>query len=58
MKLIFFNHSQRGGNYGKSIEENERIYLKSIYSCFQRELLWVSGVGENYFMTDGTANYE
>jgi hypothetical protein len=58
VKLIFFNHSQRGGNYGKSIEENERIYLKSIYSCFQQELLWVSGVGENYFMTDGTANYE
>jgi hypothetical protein len=51
VKPIFFNHLQRGGNYGKTVEENERSYLKTIYMCFQRELLWVSGLGEDYFIT-------
>jgi hypothetical protein len=49
VKLIFFNHLQRGGNYGKSVEENEWSYPKTIFMCFQEELLWVSGLGEDYF---------
>ncbi len=49
-KLIFFNHSQRGGNYGSNVSENDRRYLKTIYMTFQREVLWNSGIGEEYFM--------
>ena len=51
VKLIFFNHLQHGGNYGKTVEENERSYLKTIFMCFQRELLWVSSLGEDYFVS-------
>jgi len=49
VKLIFFNHSQRGGNYGSNVGENQRHYLKTIFMTFQRELLWISGVAENHF---------
>jgi hypothetical protein len=49
-KLSFFNHTQRGGNYGSHVAENERSYLKSIFHFFQREVLWVSGVAEQHFM--------
>jgi hypothetical protein len=49
VKLIFFNHSQRGGNYGANVAENERHYLKTIFMSFQRELLWISGKGEQFF---------
>jgi hypothetical protein len=49
-KLIFFNHSQRGGNYGNNVSENDRNYLKTIFMAFQREILWMSGLAENYFM--------
>jgi hypothetical protein len=52
VKLMFFNHSQRGGNYGLSIGENERYFLRSIFLGFQREALWISGMAEAYF-TDG-----
>jgi hypothetical protein len=31
VKLIFFNHSQQGGNYGSHVGENERNYLKNIF---------------------------
>jgi hypothetical protein len=50
-KLIFFNHSQRGGNYGSHSSENDRHYLKTIFMAFQREILWTSGMGEEYFVT-------
>jgi hypothetical protein len=30
IKLSFFNHTQRGGNCGKEVTENERTYLCSI----------------------------
>jgi hypothetical protein len=50
-KQIFFNHTQRGGNYGLNTEENERSYIESIMKAFQRELLWTSGVAENYFLS-------
>jgi hypothetical protein len=50
-KITFFNNTQRGGNFGKNTDEAERSYLKSIYRAFQRELLWVSGVGEDYFLS-------
>jgi hypothetical protein len=49
-KLTFFNHTQCGGNFGKNVSENEKSYLKSIFMAFQRELLWVSGVAEDYFL--------
>jgi hypothetical protein len=49
-KLIFFNPSQRGGNYGNNVAENDRSYLKTIFMAFQREILWTSGVAEAYFM--------
>ena len=49
-KLTFFNNSQRGGNYGKNIDETERYYLKAIFMVFQRELLWISGLAEEHFM--------
>jgi hypothetical protein len=48
-KLIFFNHSQRGGNYGANVTETERYYLKSIFMAFQREILWLSGFAEKHF---------
>mgnify|MGYP006998225212 CR=1 FL=1 len=53
-KLTFFNHSQRGGNYGKNVAENERYYLKTIFMVFQRELLWMSGIAEEYFTSNIT----
>ncbi len=46
-KLTFFNHTQRGGNFGTNTAETELTCLKSIYRAFQRELLWISGVGED-----------
>jgi len=49
IKHIFFRHSQRGGNYGRHSDENERFYLFSIMKAFQREMLWISGDGENLF---------
>jgi hypothetical protein len=53
-KLTFFNHSQCGGNYGKNVAENERYYLKTIFMVFQRELLWMSGIAEEYFTSNIT----
>ena len=55
-KLIFFNHSQRGGNYGSNVSENDRHYLKTIFMAFQREVLWDFGVGEEYFMARFTGD--
>jgi hypothetical protein len=49
VKLIFFNHSQQGGNYRSHVGENERYYLKTIFMSFQREILWISGVAESHF---------
>jgi hypothetical protein len=48
-KQVFFRHTQRGGNYGKGTDENERSYLFSVMKAFQRELLWISGDAEKYF---------
>jgi hypothetical protein len=50
VKLSFFNHTQRGGNFGTDVEENEKSYLKSIFMFFQRELLWISGLAEENIM--------
>jgi hypothetical protein len=49
-KLSLFNHTQRGGNYGKEVMENERTYFCSIFMFFQRELLWISGLAEKHFV--------
>jgi hypothetical protein len=50
-KLIFFNNTQCGGNFGKDTNEAERSYLKPVFRAFQRELLWISGVAEDYFLS-------
>lgn len=50
-KLTFFNNTQRGGNFGKNTDEAERSYLKPIFRAFQREVLWVSGLTEDYFLS-------
>lgn len=55
VKLTFFNHTQRGGNFGKEGEESERSYLRAIYMAFQREVMWISGVEEDHFL--GKINY-
>jgi len=49
MKTTFFRNTQRGGKYGKNTPENERFYLLSILKVFQRELLWLSGIGDEIF---------
>ncbi len=49
-KLSFFNHTQRGGNFGTDTVEQERSYLRSIFMFFQRELLWISGIAEQHFL--------
>jgi len=46
MKLIFFRNTQRGVNYGRHTPENARVYLLSLLKVFQRELLWLSGIGD------------
>jgi hypothetical protein len=48
IKTYFFRHTQRGGNDNNK-DENTRTYLKQIMFMFQRELLWVSGVAQEYF---------
>ncbi len=50
-KLIFFNHTQRGGNFGAHTGEAERSYLKSVFRAFQHELLWISGRAEDHFLS-------
>jgi len=50
VKLTFFNHTQRGGNFGKEGEESERSYLRAIYMAFQRKVMWISGVEEDHFL--------
>ncbi len=52
MKTTYFRNTQRGGNYGKNTVENERYYLLSILKVFQRELLWLSGIGDELFKDD------
>jgi FMN-dependent NADH-azoreductase len=49
IKPSFFNHTQRGGNFGRGGIESERAYLKSIFMFFQHEILWISGAAEEYF---------
>jgi hypothetical protein len=56
VKLSFFNHTQCGGNYGVDVEETERSYLKSIFMYFQREILWISGVAEQYILEKLNSN--
>jgi hypothetical protein len=51
-KLSFFNHTQRGGNFGTGSDKNERSYLKPLLMFFQRELLWTSGLAEQHFSTE------
>jgi hypothetical protein len=53
-KLIFFNHSQRGGIYRSGVIENERHYLKTMFLSFQQEVLWISGRAESYFHEKAT----
>jgi hypothetical protein len=50
-KLAFFNHTQHGGNFGTHVVDQEKSYLKTIFLYFQREVLWVSGVAEEHFLT-------
>jgi hypothetical protein len=50
-KLMFFNHAQCGGNFGKNTEETDRSYLKFIHRAFQREVLWISGVADDYILS-------
>jgi hypothetical protein len=50
VKDYFFRHSQRGGNYGSHTDESERSYLFSIVKGFQREMLWISGDAEKFFL--------
>jgi hypothetical protein len=50
VKLSFFNHTQRGGNFGTDNTEQERSYLRSIFMFFQRELLWMSGIADQQFL--------
>jgi hypothetical protein len=50
-KLAFFNHTQRGGNFGINVTDQEKSYLRTIFMFFQREALWVSGMAEEYFLT-------
>jgi hypothetical protein len=49
-KVTFFNHTQRGGNSGKDGEESDRSYLRSIFMAFQRGVIWIAGIGEDYFL--------
>jgi hypothetical protein len=49
MKVTYFWNTQRGGNYRKNTPDNERVYLLSILKIFQRELLWLSGIGDDLF---------
>jgi hypothetical protein len=51
-KLSFFNHMQRRGNFGDGNTEQERTYLKSIFMFFQREILWISGAADQYFLNE------
>ena len=48
-KTFFIRHTQRGGNYGNVEDENKRSYLWSIMYGFQRELIWISGIGEEHY---------
>ncbi len=57
VKLSFFNHTQRGGNYGAGVEESERSYLRSIFMYFQREILWISGLAEQHIMEKLNPNH-
>jgi hypothetical protein len=47
MKVTYFQNTQRGGNWGKN--EREGSYLLSVLKVFQRELLWLSGIGDETF---------
>lgn len=49
MKVTYFRNTQRGGNYGKNTPDNERSHLLSVLKVFQRELLWLSGIGDEMF---------
>jgi len=49
MKVTYFRNTQRGGNYGKNTQENERSHLLSVLKVFQHELLWLSGIGDEVF---------
>jgi hypothetical protein len=48
-KLAFFNHSEQGGNFVHKGVESARSCLKSIFLYFQREVLWIVGVADEYF---------
>jgi hypothetical protein len=49
MKVTYFRTTQRGGNWGK--QERDGSYLLSVLKVFQRELLWLSGIGDQIFTT-------
>jgi hypothetical protein len=50
VKLTFFYHMQRRGNFGKEGEKSEKSYLRAIYTAFQRKVMWIFGVGEDHFL--------
>jgi hypothetical protein len=56
LSFPFFNHTQRGGNFGSDTKEQERSYLRSIFMFFQRELLWISGIAEQHFLNEQLDN--
>jgi hypothetical protein len=49
-KLAFFNHTQCDGNFGIDVVDQEKSYL-IFFMYFQREVLSVSGVAEEHFLT-------
>jgi hypothetical protein len=42
---------QCGGNFGTYVVDQKKSYVKTIFMYFQREVLWVSGVAEEHFLT-------
>jgi hypothetical protein len=50
-KQVFFRHTQRGGHYGRESDESDRYYLSAVIKAFQREMLWISGDAEKYFVS-------
>jgi hypothetical protein len=50
-KQVLFRHTQQGGHYGNESDESERHYLSAVIKAFQREMLWISGDAEKYFVS-------
>ncbi len=50
-KQVFFHHTQWGGHYGRESDESEQYYLSAVIKAFQREMLWIFGDTEKYFVS-------